>query len=104
MANQKLTQEEIAQFGQFSTAEQRLITELGQITLAEINLEERREAAEGFRKEILEGRQKLIDELREKYGDGSIDLATGEFIPAPAEEAVEAPEDVEPAKGLTPAE
>lgn len=97
MANQKLTQDELDKLQELSKKNAALVQELGTISLAEINLDERKEKAEGFLSELRQEETDLVKELEDKYGVGSIDLQAGEFIPAPeapAEEAA-APEVVE---------
>lgn len=109
----KLTKKELTQFSELVNQEQRLLAELGQITLTEINLEERKVAAINFKKSIAETREELITTLREKYGEGEISLEKGTFTPSVVEEQPqaeelptlkEAPADVEPAKGLVKAD
>ena len=90
MANKKLTEEQLKALNELQQKNQMLITELGQISLAEINLETRREAAEKFLGELRTAEQTLAKELEDAYGAGTIDLNKGEFIPNPpqAEEGV----------------
>lgn len=100
MANQKLTQKELDQLQELSKKNNALVQELGTISLAEINLDERKGKAEEFLAEVRQEEIDLVKELEDKYGVGSIDLQAGEFIPAPpapepAEEAPAAPEVVE---------
>ncbi|MDA7492403.1 hypothetical protein N8445_00390 [bacterium] len=87
MANQKLTQEELDKLQELSNKNNALVQELGTISLAEINLDDRKAKAEEFLAELRESEKGLVQELEDKYGIGSIDLKEGEFIPAP-----EAPE------------
>ena len=92
MANQKLTQEELNQLSELQQKNAALVQELGQISLAEINLDSRKEKAEVFLAELRQSEVDLVKELEDKYGVGSIDLQAGEFIPAPkAEEAAAEP-------------
>jgi hypothetical protein len=83
MANQKLTQEELDKLQELSNKNNALVQELGTISLAEINLEDRKVKAEEFLTELRESEKELVKELEDKYGIGSIDLKEGEFIPAP---------------------
>jgi len=93
MANQKLTQEELDKLSELSQKNNALINELGNISLIEINLGKRKEAANTFLNELRDAEQELVKSLEETYGAGSIDLQKGEFIPNPeapaSEEAVE---------------
>lgn len=83
MANQKLTQEELDKLQELSNKNNALVQELGTISLAEINLEDRKVKAEEFLTELRESEKELVKDLEDKYGIGSIDLKEGEFIPAP---------------------
>tara|TARA_B100000963_G_C22457696_1_gene594199 strand:- start:419 stop:724 length:306 start_codon:yes stop_codon:yes gene_type:complete len=100
MANQKLTQKELDQLQELSKKNNALVQELGTISLAELNLNERSVKAEEYLAELRKEETDLVKQLEDKYGVGSIDLKEGEFIPAPAAEAegtgeAEAPEVVE---------
>ena len=83
MANQKLTQEELDKLQELRNKNNALVQELGTISLAEINLDDRKAKAEEFLAELRESEKGLVQELEDKYGIGSIDLKEGEFIPAP---------------------
>lgn len=85
MANQKLTQEELDKLQELQQKNSALITELGNISLLEINLGKRKEAAENFLVELREAESDLVKALEDTYGAGSIDLQKGEFIPRPTE-------------------
>ena len=87
MENQKLTREELEKLQELQQKQSALITELGQIGLAQINLDKRQDNAEKFLDQLREEESTFVKELEEKYGVGSIDIAKGEFIPAPKEEA-----------------
>ena len=93
MANQKLTQEELDKLSELSQKNNALINELGNISLVEINLGNRKEAATKFLQELRDAEQELVKSLEETYGAGSIDIQKGEFIPNPeaqvSEEVVE---------------
>ena len=89
MANQKLTREELEKLQEVQQKNGALVQELGQIGLAQINLEKRQDNAEKYLDQLREEESAFAKELEEKYGQGSIDLEKGEFIPAqkPAEQA-----------------
>jgi hypothetical protein len=63
--------------------------EFGEIELIKLNLERRAANAKQFLAELREEESTFGKSLSEKYGDGTVDLSTGEFVPAPAPEAVE---------------
>lgn len=73
----KITEEELQQLKSVKERTNILINELGQIGLAEINLDRRRENAENFLDETKKLENDLVKALSEKYGDGNIDLETG---------------------------
>ena len=77
----KLEEKELENLKTLQLRSRALIQELGSISLAEINLEERREAAENFLKESRQLEAGLAKALEEKYGKGNIDVTTGEFTP-----------------------
>lgn len=91
MENQKLTEEELQKIGELQQKNNAVVSELGQIELIRMNVDARRVAAEEFLSELREEEETLGKELSDKYGTGSINLETGEFVPAP-EEAEEAAE------------
>ena len=86
MVTKKLTTEEIQRITELQKKNNALATELGQIELIKLNLQLRREAAEKFLEELRSEEQELGKELTDKYGSGSINLETGEFVPNPTQE------------------
>ena len=64
MANQKLTQEELDKLQELQQKNAALVQELGQISLNEINLDARKEAAETFLAELRESESDLVKESR----------------------------------------
>lgn len=89
MENQKLTQEELQQLTDLQSKNSALMSELGEIEIIRMNLDARRSSAEQFLAELREEETKIGNELNEKYGNGSINITTGEFISAPATEEAE---------------
>jgi type II secretory pathway component PulJ len=81
MANQKLSQEELQQIEEIQKRMQAVKTELGQLGLAELDLKNRRTNVENYLADTQDIETKLVKELEDKYGKGSIDLQNGEFIP-----------------------
>ena len=86
MENQKLTQEELQQIQDLQQKNNALVSELGQIELAKMSVDARRANAEAFLAELGKAEEDFGKELSEKYGNGTIDLASGEFVPAPEAE------------------
>ena len=89
MANQKLSKEELTQIEEIQTRTQAVKTELGQLGLAEIDLKNRRTNVENYLVETQELETKLVKDLEDKYGKGSIDLQNGEFIPRESKDTKE---------------
>jgi hypothetical protein len=89
MANQKLTREELEKLQEIQQKNAAVIQELGQIGLAQINIEKRQENAEAYLENLRKDESAFAKELEEKYGSGTINLEKGEFIPSeqPAQEA-----------------
>jgi hypothetical protein len=87
MENQKLTQEELNKIAELQEKNRAIVNEFGEIRLIEINLKRRSDNAEKFLTELREEENAFGKELSEKYGDGTVDLQSGEFVPAPQPEA-----------------
>ena len=87
MENQKLTQEELQSIAQLQQQNQAIVAEFGQIELSRMAVESRRANAEAYLADLRKSEEEFGKELSEKYGAGSIDLESGEFVPAPAEAA-----------------
>ena len=82
----KMTAEEIEKFQSIQQKNNLVVNELGAIELVNLQIERRRTEAMNFLTSLREEEQAFGKELSEKYGDGSIDLEKGEFIPAPSAE------------------
>ena len=81
MENKKLTQEEVAQIKNIQDRMQAVQTELGQLELAKMDLANRRKNVEDYLQETRDTEADLVKELEEKYGKGTINLDTEEFVP-----------------------
>ena len=79
MASKKLLKKELEQIQYIQNRMQAVRTELGQLALAKIDLKNRQTNIENFLVETQELEGKVVKELEEKYGKGSIDLEKGEF-------------------------
>ncbi len=66
---------------QIQSASKELLAELGQIKLLELSIEKRIENAKNYQVQLNEKEILIGKMLQEKYGKGSVDLATGTFIP-----------------------
>jgi antitoxin component HigA of HigAB toxin-antitoxin module len=81
MENKKLTQEEVTQIKNIQDRMQAVQTELGQLELAKMDLANRRKNVEDYLQETRATEVDLVKELEEKYGKGTVNLGTEEFVP-----------------------
>ena len=84
MASKKLLKKEIEQIQDIQNRMQAVKSELGQLALAKIDLKNREVNIENYLSETQELEGKVVKELEDKYGKGSIDLEKGEFKPSEA--------------------
>ncbi len=82
MENTKLTEQEVQSLREFQQQRQTVAFELGNLELTQIDLDSRKEEIETYYLELKIKEQQLGTELSDKYGNGSIDLEKGEFIPS----------------------
>lgn len=80
--NIKLEQEEINRLTSIQQKNQKVVQQFGQIAISERMLEEQKKSVEQDLFIVQREERELVQEFETKYGKGSIDLATGEFIPA----------------------
>tara|TARA_R110001592_G_scaffold7575_3_gene42243 strand:+ start:1930 stop:2205 length:276 start_codon:yes stop_codon:yes gene_type:complete len=87
--NKKFTEDELAKIVELREANAKKITEFGQIELeillANQRFEALQDAKENMQKDYIglqEDEEQLIKDLNDKYGAGTVDIASGEFIPA----------------------
>ena len=62
-----------------------VVTQAGQVHLEEITLHERKKQVEANFEEVKRKEQEILSNLNTKYGQGSINLETGEFTPVDTE-------------------
>jgi len=84
MENTKLTVEEVEKLQDIQQKNTAVATELGSLEITKLQIEARREEVVKYYTELKQEENTLGKELSEKYGNGSIDLEKGEFIPTPA--------------------
>ena len=87
--NKKFTEDELALVVELREANAQKITEFGQIELeillANQRIEALMNAKDGMQKDYIglqEKEEQLIKDLNDKYGAGTVDIASGEFIPS----------------------
>lgn len=77
----KLTEEDLKLIDNLKKNKENFFLELGQIKYNEILLEQRNDNAFDFLTKLKEQEMTTMKQLENKYGKGSINLDTGEFIP-----------------------
>lgn len=75
----KVTQEELQSIQQAERQIQDVTYQLGDLQLVKLNVEKNEQALKDKFQSIIDGRNTLVAELKEKYGDVSIDKNTGEI-------------------------
>lgn len=83
MDNTKLTVEEIEKLQEIQQQNQALALELGNLEITKIQVENRYDELVEFYTQLKSKEQEFGKELSDKYGNGTIDLEKGEFIPNP---------------------
>jgi hypothetical protein len=77
--NNKVTQEELQGIQDAERQIQDVTYQLGDLQLVKLNIEKNEEALKQKFQSIIDQRNVLVSELKEKYGDVSIDKNTGEI-------------------------
>jgi hypothetical protein len=83
MEKQVLTQEEIQSLKDIQNNQLLLIEQLGTLEYRIQILELEKQKLKQILQNQLEAEEEIGKQLQQKYGDGSIDLEKGEFIPSP---------------------
>jgi hypothetical protein len=81
MENTKLTVEEVEKLQDIQQKNTAVATELGSLEITKLQIEARREEVLKYFVELKQEETALGKELSDKYGNGSVDLENGEFIP-----------------------
>ena len=82
MEKQVLTQEEIQSLNLIQDRQQALLDRFGDLEYKIQILELEKQKLKQSLQKQLEEEEQIGKQLQQKYGDGSIDLEKGEFIPA----------------------
>jgi len=77
----KLTKEELDRIEGLKKNKDNFLIELGQIKYNEILLNERNENVLSFLQKLKEQEVSVMKSLEDKYGKGTVNVETGEFIP-----------------------
>ena len=81
METKKLSEEILNKIKELQEKSAGVIRELGEIELNKIILEERKNLVKDILKEINVEQDKVLAEIKEKYGEVEINLSTGEYLP-----------------------
>jgi chromosome segregation ATPase len=81
MEHTKLTVEEIEKLQEIQQQNQSLALELGNLEMTKIQVENRYDELVDFYNQLKTTENEFGKELSTKYGNGTIDLEKGEFIP-----------------------
>ena len=84
METQKLSQEELDTLQELQEKNRAVVFELGDIQVIRHNLQAREEAAKDFLADLKKREDEFSQTLINSYGDGTIDLKSGEFTPTVA--------------------
>lgn len=82
MESKKLSEEILQTVEELQQKSAAIVKELGEIELSKIVLGSRKKAVEEFLKEVNKEQDALVQKIREEYGEGSLNISTGEFYPA----------------------
>ncbi len=77
----KLTEEEVNNISELKNRQESLGQELQKVQLSKFNLEIREEELKQYYKDNIALEKQIGQELMQKYGNGSIDIETGTFVP-----------------------
>ncbi len=80
MEKKVLTQEELQEVKNLQVENSNLISQFGELEVVIQNLSLRKEELIVKLKELKDKEVKIGQTLQDKYGDGNIDIETGEFI------------------------
>jgi hypothetical protein len=83
MEKKVLTQEEIQSLKNIQSSQSLLIEQLGLLEYKVLILEQEKQKLKQTLQNQIETEEQIGKQLQQKYGDGSIDLEKGEFIPSP---------------------
>ena len=78
----KLTEEELENLVSLQRKSAGVTQEFGNLEIMKLQLDARREELVSFYSQLKEDERTFGKELSEKYGDGTINIEKGEFVPA----------------------
>lgn len=77
----KFTKDEVSNIQELQQLYNAMVTYAGQVYLEELSLDKKKDQVETNFEELREKESGIISELTTKYGQGQINLETGEFTP-----------------------
>lgn len=80
--NQKFTEEEVTKLKSIRTRFQEISYKLGQLEIQKLGLEEDRANTVKLLEDSIKEEKQIAKDLMDKYGKGTIDIESGEFIPS----------------------
>lgn len=84
----KFNDEELKEIREVQNLYNTVVFQAGQVYLDEITLHDRKGQVESNLQEVKKREQEIVSKLTTTYGQGSINLETGEFTPVLQEEEV----------------
>ena len=82
MSKIKIREDELNQLINAKTVKNNIVNEFGQISIIELELAERKKRAESLYIKAVENEYNISKSLQDKYGQGTVDISTGTFIPS----------------------
>lgn len=76
----KLTEQEVENLKSIQYSNKAIVEEFGKINILELDLDSRKKRAVNFLTELRTLEQDTAKTLEEKYGKGTVNIDTGEFI------------------------
>jgi len=81
METNKLAQQQLQQLKSIQQKNQAVVQELGEIEIAKLQLQKRKQTAQQYFEDLLQEQQTIEQELEDIFGKGSVNIETGEFTP-----------------------
>lgn len=83
----KVKEEQLSKVVELKQMQEQLILEVGSLTIAKKEIDERLKKVYPLVRETSEQIQVIVDEISKEYGPGTLDIQTGEFTPSESPDA-----------------
>lgn len=83
----KVKEEQLSKVVELKQMQEQLTLEVGSLTMAKKEIDERLEKVYQLAKETAEQVQAIVEEISKEYGPGTLDIQTGEFTPSESPDA-----------------